>query len=74
MIAKGTARCEFCKANAQVWYQPECSSVLCPNCGMEIESQSIVAELRAQKPIYRAGKADFFRMALKVIQKRAACL
>lgn len=74
MIAKGTARCEFCGANAQVWYQPECSSVLCPNCGMEIESHSIVAELRAQKPIHRAKKTNLFRIALQFVQKRAACI
>ena len=74
MIAKGTATCESCGAIAQIWYQPECRSVLCPNCMMEIKSESIVVELIPGKSGPEEGKSAVLELITKSFQRMAACL
>ena len=74
MILKGTATCEHCGANAQIWYQLECKSVLCPNCAMEIESESFVTELSSGKTHEKTGYVPALGMIFRSIQRMAACL
>ncbi len=74
MILKGTASCEHCGANAQVWYQIECKTVLCPNCAMEIRSQYIVTDLSSEKPSCKVGKVTALGVIFRSIRRMAACL
>ena len=74
MILNGTATCEHCGANALIWYQLDCKTVLCPNCAMEIQSESFVTELRPAASGRKVGQVAALGTIFRSIRRMAACL